>query len=295
MSLTVIDKMMPNVKSLRKVFISIKNIFLVIENCIVDLSSRKRVSKWLLKLPAQFFPSNRLIISTTVIERNKKVRKLRKIALEYSSESSEEEFGNHKLSKSKYVCCKYCHKLFHSDVEEKTSPNTKINNLDINCMEVSSSVDTLAVTESNDPVLTPPLRRITLADLTSVKLRPSQNFKNISRLSAGPQFPNASPDHEGTPNVSGNLFLTPPLRKITIEELTSVKLRPSQAFQKIPKTPDVQDMLNVLRRRYAAMHSPMASENDSFTSDEDSVIFDDHQFEETSSYLYYNECPSYVC
>lgn len=296
MSLTVVGKVMENVKSLRKVLVLVKELFIIGGNRIIDLSSRRCISELLLKLPPHFFPSYRLVISTLVIERNRKVRKSKRPLLEYDSDSSGEEDGIHGSSRNEYSCCKYCHKLFYADVEEKYSPKANHDDLDINSTEVSSSVDALAIPRSiinaEEPMSTPPLRKITLEDLASVKLRASQGFNKMSK--ASPLFPSASFSRERPLNTSGNLMLTPPFRKITMEELKSVKLRPSQNFQRMPRTPDVQDMLNVLRRRYAALHSPMGSENDSFTSDEDSAGLGNH-YEETSSYLFYNDYPSFVC
>ncbi|KAG5893308.1 hypothetical protein JTB14_001715 [Gonioctena quinquepunctata] len=64
-----------------------------------------------------------------------------------------------------------------------------------------------------------------------------------------------------------DLLLTPPLRKITVAELSSVRLRKSD-FQKLVKTPEVNDMLSVLRKRYAVMHISFTSENDSIDTEE---------------------------
>lgn len=53
-----------------------------------------------------------------------------------------------------------------------------------------------------------------------------------------------------------NLFATPPLRKITAEELSSVKLRKSVNFPISPRTPVVNDIVGILRKRFVVMHSP---------------------------------------
>lgn len=53
-----------------------------------------------------------------------------------------------------------------------------------------------------------------------------------------------------------NLFATPPLRKITVEDLSSVKLRKSVNFPVSPRTPAMNDIIGVLRKRYVVMHSP---------------------------------------
>lgn len=53
-----------------------------------------------------------------------------------------------------------------------------------------------------------------------------------------------------------NLFATPPLRKITVEQLSSVKLRRSANFPISPRIPEIRDITEVLRKRFVVMHSP---------------------------------------
>lgn len=108
------------------------------------------------------------------------------------------------------------------------------------------------------------LGKFTLFDLRSVKLKPVKSSITITQTII-PQK-----------DVS-----TPPLRRITAEDLRSVKLRPT-AVEMIPKTPDVFDMVNILRKRYAAFHSPLSScsSTDDFENSFDSGSDYDHFKEE---------------
>ncbi|KAF7276919.1 hypothetical protein GWI33_009653, partial [Rhynchophorus ferrugineus] len=48
-----------------------------------------------------------------------------------------------------------------------------------------------------------------------------------------------------------------PQKRLTISDIKTVKLRPSTVEIEVPKTPEVSDMMAILRRRFAALHSSM--------------------------------------
>ncbi|ENN81954.1 uncharacterized protein LOC109546246 [Dendroctonus ponderosae] len=67
-----------------------------------------------------------------------------------------------------------------------------------------------------------------------------------------------------------------PLRRFTVSDIRSVQLRPTSTKLDLPKTPDVHDMMAVLRRRFAAIHSPMVDSVVRVSSDSEEDTFGFH-------------------
>lgn len=91
-----------------------------------------------------------------------------------------------------------------------------------------------------------------------------ENFKTPKCLDCGNDMLSVKPPTPSKMEMSKirkkifekNLFATPPLRKITAEELSSVKLRKSVNFPISPRTPFATDIAGVLKKRFVVMHSP---------------------------------------
>lgn len=88
-----------------------------------------------------------------------------------------------------------------------------------------------------------------------------ENFKTPKCLDCGSEMSSVKPPKMDVSAIrtkifEKNLFATPPLRKITAEELSSVKLRKSVNFPISPRSPLVNDIAGVLRKRFIVMHSP---------------------------------------
>lgn len=139
---------------------------------LLEYFSRKKVAKLLVKLPAGFFPNYRIILSPVMVKENRKSRRLTRFEVRLNSDSEESDTG-----------------IFHC-----------------NCTS------------------TPKEKRTT---------KDEQN-KMLEK----------------------NLFATPPLRRITAKELSSVKLRKSVNFPISPRVADARDILGVLKKRFVVMHSP---------------------------------------
>lgn len=127
-----------------------------------------------------------------------------------------------------YGCCKYCRKLCYEEQECCTSTED----------------EEYKISESNVIEDTP------VFEILEPAKSYSENYSEFLK-------------HK----VDDGLMLTPPLRKITIRDLTSVKLRKCMDSVNIPRTPEVNDMLNILRKRYAVMHSPSYLKDSSSNSD----------------------------
>lgn len=93
--------------------------------------------------------------------------------------------------------------------------------------------------------------------------RKSENWQSVKHFETDD---NEESENENSPNdnkldikkniFERNLFATPPLRKITAKELSSVKLRKSVNFPLSPPTPEIHDFAGILRKRFVVMHSP---------------------------------------
>nr|CAH7747281.1 unnamed protein product [Callosobruchus chinensis] len=209
-----------------------QTIFLIIGNCIIKITSRKFISKLLLKLPSQFFPSYRVLVSAVIIEDNLKRRSvMHKPAIYSSSSSDEEDDGSStNIEKCKRSCMLQKTYFFHST----------INHSDESCDE-SSQENHDACGNTID---------IHFSEQKFVKF--SEEYTEILEQ-------NVVVKHSFEPPG------TPPLRKITANDLASVHLKPSKDSARTPRTPEVSDILNILRRRYAVLHYSPASSNNSFS------------------------------
>ncbi|CAH1099854.1 unnamed protein product [Psylliodes chrysocephalus] len=207
-----------NVLFLKRSLVSFTHtVFIIIRNCIFKITSRRFVSKLLLRLPNHFFPRYRVLVSHVLVENNRKTRESVGYLLDKSSTSSNDTFTSSEDSSEEilavnedcYQCCKYCRTQYYigRELPEYCTP---------------SQIKTEAFTNATS-----------------------------------------------TPCEQIELLLTPPLRKITPSELNSVKLRKSADFLGRPKTPELNDLLRTLRKRFAVMHSSVLSDTEGNFNDDD--------------------------
>nr|CAI5843451.1 unnamed protein product [Callosobruchus analis] len=154
-----------------------QTIFLIIGNCIIKITSRKFISKLLLKLPSQFFPCYRVVVSAVIIQDNLKRRSMMYTPAVYSSSSSDQEEGGSSTNVRKCKCCRvlkkaYYHSTDHSDESIDESDQEGQETCDIIQYSeqkfVKFSDEYTEVLEENvvekhsfAPPGTPPLRKIT--------------------------------------------------------------------------------------------------------------------------------------
>ncbi|VEN44031.1 unnamed protein product, partial [Callosobruchus maculatus] len=208
-----------------------QTIFLIIGNCIIKITSRKFISKLLLKLPSQFFPCYRVVVSAVIIQDNLKRRSMMPPTI-YSSSSSDEEDDGSSTNVGRCKCIRVLQKAYYyhgkTDHSDESSDESSQENLDA----CESTLD------------------IQFHEKGFVKF--SNEYVEILEENVVEKC------HVEPPG-------TPPLRRITASDLASVHLRPSKDYERTPRTPEVSDMLNILRRRYAVLHYSPASSNNSFS------------------------------
>ncbi|XP_072384178.1 uncharacterized protein [Diabrotica undecimpunctata] len=206
-------------------------ILLVVGKYIKHLTSRKLFGKLLIKLPSCFFVTYRIVVNEQIIEFNRKVRQL--IGFDYINNTSE-------------------HTSDDDDFEDSAvlRPRTDI------------------LQQFDEEVLYKPS---STPEKTIPKLSPVTHYIHGWQLKKAQLCLKESIHENQTRNFVGSqpiqLIVTPPLRRITTDDLNSVKLKRPEI---IPDAviPTTNDLLAVLRRRFAAMHDSYNSESESDIADE---------------------------
>lgn len=199
-----------------------KSIFRLLE-FLIQYFSRKNIGKLLLKLPATFFPNYRIILRPVILENNGKPRRLTVYQMASSDTEESDEHESYCNCDSTY--CRVSSENWRA-LKHVSRRKLMVSNSD----EVVTSVGT---------PMAPAVGKIEIR-------------KNI---------------------FENHPFVTPPLRKITVEELSSVKLRKSVNFPVSPRSPVVPDIIGVLRKRFIVMHSPnMFSRNPDVGEDSDNSL-----------------------
>ncbi|XP_030756974.1 uncharacterized protein LOC115882867 [Sitophilus oryzae] len=216
---------------------------------------RKFISKLLIKLPKSLFPNYRVIVNPVIITSNRRTLNITRRKSDSSSESdswyssfssiSDEETRKSikKRKNRRQKCCKHCRKVYrgikhyiNDSNSSRDSLNKRINDLSSTSLPRSEFSDVISDDEKINIPEPPPL--------------PPSDFLKFN---------------------TEDFVASTPQKRITTQDLGSVKLRPSTIQLKLPRTPEVHDMMQVLRKRFAAMHSPLQQEDysSSDTYDED--------------------------
>ncbi|CAH1975752.1 unnamed protein product [Acanthoscelides obtectus] len=211
---------------------SVRAIFLIIGNCIIRITSRKFISKLLLRLPSQLFPRYRVVVSGVIIQDNLQRRSMKYPPDVYNSSSSDEDDDESSTVTGKCKCCVLQKAYYHSNIDYSNDNADECVKEDPEFYKYASDIEF-----------------------------PEQNFVESTDGYTEVFEKNFIVKHSFVPGTP----CTPPLRRITASELASVQLRPSKDFQRTPRTPEVSDMLNILRRRYAVLHYSPPSSNNSFS------------------------------
>ncbi|CAH1975753.1 unnamed protein product [Acanthoscelides obtectus] len=96
---------------------SVRAIFLIIGNCIIRITSRKFISKLLLRLPSQLFPRYRVVVSGVIIQDNLQRRSMKYPPDVYNSSSSDEDDDESSTVTGKCKCCVLQKAYYHSNID----------------------------------------------------------------------------------------------------------------------------------------------------------------------------------
>ncbi|XP_028147929.1 uncharacterized protein LOC114341339 [Diabrotica virgifera virgifera] len=208
-------------------------VLLVVGRYIKHITSRKLFGKILIKLPSCFFVTYRIVVNEQIIEFNRKVRQL--VGFDYINNTSD-------------------HTSDDDDFEESAvlRPRTDI---------LQQFDEEVIYKPSSTPEKTESIP----------KLSPVTNYIHGWQMKKAQICLEESIHEPQTRNCVSSqrlqLIVTPPLRRITTDDLNSVRLkRPALVSDAV--IPTTNDLLAVLRRRFAAMHDSYNSESESDIADE---------------------------